>query len=62
MRTPGFAAPEMYRRDSSINVYAIGARIYACMQGYPPNDEAAAAGKATASPWRCRGFRCIPTT
>jgi serine/threonine protein kinase len=30
MYTPGFAAPEMYRR--------VGACIYACMQGYPPND------------------------
>ena len=42
MYTPGFAAPEMYRRDSSMgpwtDVYAIGACIYATMQGYPPND------------------------
>ena len=42
MYTPGFAAPEMYRRDSSMgpwtDIYAIGACIYACMQGYPPND------------------------
>ncbi|MBT0570900.1 serine/threonine protein kinase [Curvibacter sp. CHRR-16] len=40
MYTPGFAAPEMYRRDSSLgpwtDIYAIGACIYACMQGYPP--------------------------
>ena len=53
MYTPGFAAPEMYRRDSSMgpwtDIYAIGACIYACMQGYPPND-AAAAGAWTA--WR----------
>ena len=32
----------MYRRDSSMgpwtDIYAIGACIYACMQGYPPND------------------------
>ena len=42
MYTPGFAAPEMYRRDSSMgpwtDIYAIGACSYACMQGYPPND------------------------
>ncbi|NMM10394.1 MAG: serine/threonine protein kinase [Polaromonas sp.] len=42
MYTPGFAAPEMYRRDSSMgpwtDIYAIGACIYGSMQGYPPND------------------------
>ena len=42
MYTPGFAAPEMYRRDGTLgpwtDIYAIGACIYACMQGYPPND------------------------
>ena len=42
MYTPGFAAPEMYRRDSQMgpwtDIYAIGACIYSCMQGYPPND------------------------
>jgi serine/threonine protein kinase len=42
MYTPGFAAPEMYGRDTSMgpwtDIYAIGACIYACMQGYPPND------------------------
>ena len=42
MYTPGFAAPEMYRRDGALgpwtDIYAIGACIYACMQGYPPND------------------------
>ena len=40
MYTPGFAAPEMYRRDGTLgpwtDIYAIGACIYACMQGYPP--------------------------
>ncbi len=40
MYTPGFAAPEMYRRDATMgpwtDIYAIGACIYACMQGYPP--------------------------
>ena len=42
MYTPGFAAPEMYRRDSAMgpwtDIYAIGACMYACMQGYPPNE------------------------
>jgi len=42
MYTPGFAAPEMYRRDSTMgpwtDIYAIGACMYACMQGYPPNE------------------------
>ena len=42
MYTPGFAAPEMYRRDASMgpwtDIYAIGACLYACMQGYPPNE------------------------
>jgi len=42
MYTPGFAAPEMYRRDSTMgpwtDIYAIGACIYSCMWGYPPND------------------------
>lgn len=42
MYTPGFAAPEMYRRDSTMgpwtDIYAIGACMYACMQGYPPTD------------------------
>ncbi len=40
MYTPGFAAPEMYRRDTSMgpwtDIYAIGACMYACMHGYPP--------------------------
>ena len=42
MYTPGFAAPEMYRRDAALgpwtDIYAIGACIYACMLGIPPND------------------------
>ena len=42
MYTPGFAAPEMYRRDTTMgpwtDIYAIGACMYACMQGYPPNE------------------------
>lgn len=40
--TPGFAAPEMYRSDGRLgpatDLYAVGACIYACMQGYPPVD------------------------
>lgn len=42
MYTPGFAAPEMYRRDTSMgpwtDIYAIGACMYACMHGCPPCD------------------------
>jgi len=42
MFTPGFAAPEMYRRDAAMgpwtDIYAVGACIYACMHGYPPGD------------------------
>lgn len=40
MYTPGFAAPEMYRRDVPLgpwtDIYAVGASIFACMQGAPP--------------------------
>jgi len=42
MYTPGFAAPEMYQRDVPpgpwTDIYAIGACMYACMQGYPPSE------------------------
>lgn len=42
MYTPGFAAPEMYRRDQPLgpwtDIYAIGASLYACMHGGPPPD------------------------
>ncbi|MEY4757531.1 MAG: hypothetical protein RJA34_2429 [Pseudomonadota bacterium] len=42
MYTPGFAAPEMYRRDTSMgpwtDLYAVGACMFACMQGYPPTE------------------------
>jgi hypothetical protein len=42
MYTPGFAAPEMYRRDTAMgpwtDIYAIGACMFACMQGYPPTE------------------------
>ncbi|MEY4294611.1 MAG: hypothetical protein RLY82_299 [Pseudomonadota bacterium] len=44
MYTPGFAAPEMYQRDGQLgpwtDIYAIGACIFACMNGYPPVDAA----------------------
>ncbi|WPB55930.1 serine/threonine-protein kinase [Xylophilus sp. GOD-11R] len=42
MYTPGFAAPEMYKRDATLgpwtDIYAVGACMYACMQGFPPTD------------------------
>jgi eukaryotic-like serine/threonine-protein kinase len=42
MYTPGFAAPEMYRRDAPLgpwtDIYAIGACIYSMMVGFPPPD------------------------
>jgi len=42
MYTPGFAAPEMYRRDGSLgpwtDLYAIGACIYSCLLGVPPDE------------------------
>ena len=40
MYTPGFAAPEMYKRGGQLgpwtDVYAIGACMYSMMLGYPP--------------------------
>ncbi len=40
MYTPGFAAPEMYRRESNLgpwtDIYAIGACMYSMMLGFPP--------------------------
>jgi len=44
MYTPGFAAPEMYRRTAGAglgpwtDIYAIGACMLSCMQGFPPYD------------------------
>jgi len=42
MYTPGFAAPEMYQRGAQLgpwtDMYAVGACLYSCMQGYPPHD------------------------
>jgi serine/threonine protein kinase len=40
MYTPGFAAPELYARGATLgpwtDIYSIGAAIYACMAGAPP--------------------------
>lgn len=40
MYTPGFAAPELYVRNTSLgpwtDIYSIGASIFACMVGSPP--------------------------
>jgi hypothetical protein len=40
MYTPGFAAPELYQRGSSLgpwtDIYSIGASMFACMVGAPP--------------------------
>jgi serine/threonine protein kinase len=40
MYTPGFAAPELYRRGMTLgpwtDVYGLGASMYACMLGAPP--------------------------
>jgi hypothetical protein len=42
MYTPGFAAPEMYRRATTMgpwtDIYAIGACMFACLHGFPPNE------------------------
>lgn len=40
MYTPGFAAPELYRKNQQLgpwtDVYGIGASLFACMMGAPP--------------------------
>jgi eukaryotic-like serine/threonine-protein kinase len=40
MYTPGYAAPELYRRDAELgpwtDVYGVGAALYACMAGKAP--------------------------
>jgi serine/threonine protein kinase len=40
MYTPGFAAPELYTKGTTLgpwtDIYSIGAAIYACMAGAPP--------------------------
>ncbi|MHA6896625.1 serine/threonine protein kinase [Ralstonia pseudosolanacearum] len=42
MYTPGFAAPELYRKYNELgpwtDIYSIGATIYACMAGAPPQE------------------------
>jgi len=42
MYTPGFAAPEMYKRSGSMgpwtDIYAVGACMFACMTGQAPAD------------------------
>lgn len=42
MYTPGFAAPELYGRHSELgpwtDVYSLGATLYACMAGIPPQE------------------------
>jgi serine/threonine protein kinase len=42
MYTPGFAAPELYNRDAELgpwtDVYGVGACIYSCMSGRPPQE------------------------
>lgn len=60
MYTPGFAAPELYRRDNALgpwtDIYGLGTSMYACMAGMPPqpadkrqeNDELLAAIDALA--------------
>ncbi len=44
MYTPGFAAPEMYKRNADVgpwtDIYAIGACLYSMMTGYPPQEVA----------------------
>ncbi len=44
MFTPGFSAPEMYKRGKPIgpwtDIYAIGACMFSCMKGCPPPDAA----------------------
>lgn len=61
MYTPGFAAPEMYRRDATMgpwtDIYAIGACIYACMLGFPPAEapQRLEKDRITASLARLRG-------
>jgi eukaryotic-like serine/threonine-protein kinase len=40
MYTPGFAAPELYRRNQQLgpwtDIYGLGASMFACMSGAPP--------------------------
>jgi serine/threonine protein kinase len=60
MYTPGFAAPELYKRDAELgpwtDVYSIGSCIYACMSGMPPQ-EADQRLKEDKMPTALRSFR-----
>jgi serine/threonine protein kinase len=42
MYTPGFAAPELYGKHSDLgpwtDIYSLGATLYACMAGMPPQE------------------------
>ncbi|WP_059413036.1 serine/threonine protein kinase [Cupriavidus basilensis] len=42
MYTPGFAAPELYGKHSELgpwtDIYSLGATLYACMAGMPPQE------------------------
>lgn len=42
MYTPGFAAPELYGKHSDLgpwtDIYSLGATLYACMAGLPPQE------------------------
>ena len=60
MYTPGFAAPELYKRDAELgpwtDVYSVGACIYACMSGLPAQ-EADQRMKGDKMPQALRSFR-----
>jgi serine/threonine protein kinase len=42
MYTPGFAAPELYGKHTELgpwtDIYSLGATLYACMAGMPPQE------------------------
>jgi len=66
MYTPGFAAPEMYRRDGTLgpwtDIYAIGACIYPACRATHPTTPRSGSRKTV---WRCPCRGCemsIPTT
>jgi serine/threonine protein kinase len=65
MFTPGFAAPELYRRDSELgpwsDVYGAGASVYACMSGSPPQS-ADARLREDRVPALLHGFRGLYST
>jgi serine/threonine protein kinase len=49
MYTPGFAAPEMYEKNGNLgpwtDIYAVGASMYACLLGFPPDEAMLRQGK-----------------